>query len=166
MLLVVFNLDGTLLSYMTHPETGCPGWQINPEMCMALRSVIDIGHMVAIVINQSGVALGTTTEANFEQHIRMLANMFGFEDVTIFDGHRELAPVAPDTLAVFVCYADERSRNEHYRQLAHRRKPSGAMLLEAMHVFNMIPNDTVYLGDEDDDAAAAKAAGVGFIRYP
>lgn len=47
---------------------------------------------------------------------------------------------------------------------AARRKPSGAMLLEAMAYHGVAADQTLFVGDRDSDEQAAKNAGVRFRR--
>jgi len=43
-----------------------------------------------------------------------------------------------------------------------RRKPSGAMIREAMARYVYSASETLYVGDRPEDEAAARNAGVGF----
>jgi D-glycero-D-manno-heptose 1,7-bisphosphate phosphatase len=81
----------------------------------------------------------------------------------------------------FVCFHDisekaklkakikELTGSEDYQGYAalykdyHRRKPSPGMLIEAMEHFNVSREDTVMIGDREEDKAAAENALIDFV---
>lgn len=160
-MLYLFDLDGTLISsYMDNPDRdyhslvmlvgGEPAgvtWQPLPGRGRRIRELRDAGHIVGVVSNQAGVAFGLISERDWEVKIA---------DVC----HR----LRLDWQAVFVCFADARSRDPRYNDPAQvaRRKPSGAMIREAMQRYAYSPADTLFVGDRPEDEQAARDAGVAF----
>ena len=147
-MLYLFDLDGTLISgYMDNPDRAYHTWQLLPGRVARLAQIIAAGHTVGIVSNQGGVAFGMISEADWQQKIAVVCQQLD---------------IAADS--VFVCFADARSRDARYndpRQVA-RRKPSGAMICEAMAAYGVRAADTHFIGDRPEDAAAAHDAGVRF----
>lgn len=147
-MLYLFDLDGTLISsYMDNPDRDYHTWQPLPGRGRRIRELRDAGHVVGIVSNQGGVAFGLSTEADWEAKIADVCNRLRI-----------------DWEAIYVCFADARSRNPRYRDPAQvaRRKPSGAMIREAMARWAYGPAETLYVGDRPEDEQAARDAGVAF----
>jgi D-glycero-D-manno-heptose 1,7-bisphosphate phosphatase len=144
-MLYLFDLDGTLISgYMDNPDKDYYAWQPLPGRGARIAELRRAGHIVGIVTNQAGVAFGHITEADWEDKIA---------DVC----HR----LRLDWEAVYVCFADSRSSDPRYQD-ASRRKPSGAMIKEAMTRYAYSAQETLYVGDRPEDEAAAADAGVAF----
>lgn len=144
-MLYAFDLDGTLISsYMDNPGKDYHTWSVLPGRVEMLRQLHSAGHTIAIISNQGGVAFGMVSEADWQQKIDAVASQFPID-------------------AVFVCFADVRSRDPRYSDPAQvaRRKPSGAMLKEAIEFFGA--NDVIYVGDRPEDEQAASDAGVPFV---
>lgn len=155
MRLVIFDLDGTLIeSYMREGEN----WPykrvvVLPNVLHKLELLASGGVTFAIATNQAGVAFGyQTPEETFEkmsEAMRKLNFFFGAP----FSFHLCMAhPTAS------VAWSDPKE--------VARRKPSPAMLKEAMKSHDTKPEDTVMVGDMDTDRQAAHAAGVAFRWAP
>lgn len=150
-MLYLFDLDGTLISgYMDTPDKIYDDWDILPGRVERLRDLVARGDTVGIVTNQAGVAFDHVTEFAARQKISR----------AIIDLGLPLA-VTP----VYVCFAHPSSPYLQYRlpsQIA-RRKPSGAMIREAVIDW---PEAAAYavlmVGDRPEDEAAAQEAGVSF----
>jgi histidinol phosphatase-like enzyme len=159
--LLCLDLDGTLVeSSLVEIEQGgktklapAPGLFTEPR----LRP--NVAEVFAIVTNQGGVAWGYATEAEVWARIgRTVGLLSGFHG---------------RPFSVHVCFAHERATIERYREGYDRRKPSPAMLLEAINAHEPPGNDPVvglsgpggYLmvGDLGTDEEAARATGVDFV---
>lgn len=147
-MLYLFDLDGTLItSYMDNPDKDYHGWEPLPGRGRRIRELRRAGHIVGIVTNQAAVAFGYITERDWEIKIADVCHRLGI------DGE-----------AVYVCFADARSRDPRYADLRQvmRRKPSGAMIREAMARWGYGAPETIFIGDRHEDMGAARDAGVAF----
>jgi D-glycero-D-manno-heptose 1,7-bisphosphate phosphatase len=165
-MLYLFDLDGTLItSYMDRPDKDYHAWEMLPGRIAAIERLQHLGNEIGIVTNQAGVAFGHTTEADFVRKAGRVALALGYACVDIHAGGayglRAIGAGAP-RLSAYVCYADARARDPRYQAGAHRRKPSGAMIREALAEAGASADEAIYIGDMESDLQAAKDAGVRF----
>ena len=161
-MLYLFDLDGTLItSYMDRPDKDYHAWGMLPGRTERLAQLRERGNQIGIVTNQGGVAWGHNTEADFERKITRVAREFGYSNVTCISYAQRNPPLLAG-LPVWACYADSRAPDARYHVNAHRRKPSGAMILEAMQAFGRSVDETLYVGDRQEDSDAAQDAVVRF----
>jgi D-glycero-D-manno-heptose 1,7-bisphosphate phosphatase len=149
-MLYLFDLDGTLISgYMDNPDKDYDVWEVLPGRVEKLARLINQGDKIAIVTNQGGVAFGFVDE----QHARL----------KIYEAARQCG-LPPDAIRSYACFHDERGQEPYNdpRQAA-RRKPSGAMLREAMADYSdAAALGVLMVGDRPEDEAASADAGVPF----
>ena len=156
-MLYLFDLDGTLItSYMDAADRNYNIWEVLPGRSERIETLLAAGNRVGIVTNQAGVAHGHISEGDVRAKLHQVATALGFEGVTIHDGGVAHMTGAGE-LPVWVCYDDARGRDPRYRRGAGRRKPSGAMIREAMGEFATY--GVLYVGDREEDYAAARDAG-------
>lgn len=156
-MLYLFDLDGTLITgYMDNPDKDYNVWHVLPGRWARLNKLKMQGHTIAIITNQGGVAYGLVTEeecsAKLEQAIRKLGL-----------GNPRSSGDAADP--VVYCSIHHPNGNAPYNdpELAARRKPSGAMIREAILDFpHSAARGVLMVGDRPEDEAAAKDAGVPF----
>jgi D-glycero-D-manno-heptose 1,7-bisphosphate phosphatase len=171
-MLYMFDLDGTLISsYMETESRDINDWHVLPGRREILLHLKQEGHALAIITNQAGVAFGYATEEQVQAKIVQALVALGFdEDEILFYSHAG----GPDTtesvfhrISVHVCYGHPKSRDSRYSGAeAERRKPSPAMLLEAIGEppFGTPPSEyAVFVGDMESDREAARAAGVRYL---
>lgn len=154
-MLYLFDLDDTLISgYMDNPDKGYHKYRILPGRYEKLLDLRTRGDRICIATNQAGVAHGFITEEDVDFKMRFVLAQIG-----LFEAHtNSTRPI------VYSCYYDTRGRPPWNDPIgAARRKPSGAMLREAMRDY---PIDAalgvLYVGDRPEDQAAAQDAGVAF----
>lgn len=158
--LVCLDLDGTLVESALEEVDGklqpAPGVFNEPELIGA--HVFDVlerrareGDSFAIVTNQGGVAWGYHTEAEVWARIGRTVGLLGG-----FFGR---------PFSIHVCFVHPRATIARYREGHERRKPSGAMIEEAVRAHGTPgeAGDLVMVGDLADDEKAAEAAGAEFI---
>lgn len=112
-----------------------------------LRAAQDLGFRLAIVTNQSGVARGFYTVADYEKLTEIMLKSLKQEGIAI-----DL------TLA---CFEYSEGTVPEFKRESFWRKPNPGMILEAAQKLNLDLSQSVMIGDKDSDMAAAKAAGVG-----
>lgn len=113
----------------------------------AVRRLNDLGYLVIVVTNQSGIGRGYYDEASMhaihEALAAHLATEGGRIDAFYFAPHHEEA------------------LEERYRHPDHPdRKPNPGMLLRAMQAFPIDKTRSFLIGDKPSDMEAARRAGV------
>lgn len=150
-MLYLFDLDGTLItSYMDNPNKEYDVWEALPGRRETLPR-LEGGEInkIAIVTNQAGVAFGFIDEQTAWDKAYSAVIAVGLR---------------PDYVRVYACFAHPKGRPP-YNDPAEvaRRKPSGAMIREAMRDYpEHAALGVLYVGDREEDYEAAKDAGVPF----
>lgn len=105
------------------------------------------GYFVAIVTNQSGIARGLFTEADYEKVMQALFDRLGAAGGRID--------------AVRMCPFHGNGVVERYRQADHPwRKPNPGMILDLIRAHDLSRDGSFMIGDKPGDIAAAHAAGI------
>ena len=140
--LVILDRDGVLnvdrADYVKTPDELAP----IPGAAEAVGALIQAGLSTALATNQACVAKGLVSLETLEAIHRKLAG-----DLAKGGGRLDRIYVAPE--------ASDAPNG--------RRKPSPAMLIEAMRDLGAQPTETAFIGDAERDWAAARAAGVRFL---
>src|SRR3546814_44652 len=122
-------------------------FELLPGVINALKTLRDSGYLLVVVTNQSGIARGYFTEADFQaltEHMRLL---LGRHDV-------ELA-------GVFHCPHLPHGSVAEYRRDCTCRKPMPGMFTKAIEELHIDPARSILVGDKPSDIAAGHAAGIG-----
>jgi D-glycero-D-manno-heptose 1,7-bisphosphate phosphatase len=118
-----------------------------PGAIDALRRLQDTGRALVVITNQSGIARGYYSEADFEHlsaHMRRELEAHGVRlDAIEHCPHLPDAPVAA------------------YRRDCDCRKPAPGMILRAARRLGIDLGESWLFGDKPGDIAAGRAAGVG-----
>ncbi len=109
------------------------------EVC---RAYAEKGYVIIIVTNQSGIARGMYTEADFQLLSRWMVDHFASLGITIEH--------------IYHC-----PHHEEISGPCECRKPSPGMFLEAQRDFGIDMAASVMIGDNERDIEAAQRAGVG-----
>lgn len=121
-----------------------------PRAVAALQKLQTAGWRLVVVTNQSGIARGHYSEADYERlaaHMRALLARDGVHlDAVLHCPHLPDLPEA--TVAA-------------YRRFCECRKPAPGLLLQAASALRLDLAASVMIGDKDSDVAAGRAAGVG-----
>ena len=120
------------------------GYVFKPDDFHLISGVIDfckkapeLGYLIIVITNQSGIARGYYTVADYEQCTRYMIEQFKKEGVNLTD----------------VFYCPDLSGPD--------RKPECGLFLKARDKYHIDMAESVSVGDKDRDIAAAKKAGVG-----
>jgi D-glycero-D-manno-heptose 1,7-bisphosphate phosphatase len=118
-----------------------------PGAVDAMRRLREAGYLLVIVTNQSGIARGMYSEADYQAlTTRMRA---------------ALKEAGAEVAAVFHCPHHPDGTVPALRRACDCRKPQPGMLLEAARTLGLSMPDSVLVGDKPSDIEAAQAAGVG-----
>jgi HAD superfamily hydrolase (TIGR01662 family) len=155
--LVCLDLDGTIVESALEeidgklqPVSGIfTEPKIRPDVFQVLERAALEGDEFAIVTNQGGVAWGYNTVAEAKLRIARAVAYVNFFFERPFTVH--------------ACFAHPRATIHHFRDGHERRKPSGAMIREAMEAHGYASPQVVMVGDLEDDELAARDAGVDFV---
>jgi D-glycero-D-manno-heptose 1,7-bisphosphate phosphatase len=149
--LYLFDVDGTLVETKSGAtfRKSADDWQWLPGRVALCKALCEDGAVFAIASNQAGVAFPWSkfSEEDMQAQIDAVAREIGANYVG-------------------VCYTtpNPKALPEYHNPNDERRKPGPGMLLEAMQYYGMPAEQTVMIGDRDDDEQAARAAGVTFIH--
>ena len=117
-----------------------------PGVIEALKQLQDSGFKLVIVTNQSGIARGYYSEADFLDLTGQMLAQFGKFGITIDKTY--YCPHHPDF------------SNEEEAQLCGCRKPEPGMINQACSELALDPDRSFLIGDKESDILAGKAAGV------
>jgi len=122
-------------------------FQLLPGALEALRALQAAGYRLVVITNQSGIARGLYTEADYlalTAQIRERLRAQGVRlDAVEYCPHLADAPV------------------ERYRLDCDCRKPKPGMLVKAIRALDIDPQASFLVGDRLSDIEAGRAAGVG-----
>lgn len=141
--------DGVLNAdkgYVAHPRDF--EWMPGAKACV--RRFNELGYLVIVVTNQTGVAYGLYSETDIAAvHAFML---------------RELEAAGGRIDRIYECCWHPAATLAEYRRDSDHRKPRPGMLLQAMADFPIDRARSLLIGDKQSDLEAAAAAGVrGFL---
>jgi len=144
--LLLLDRDGTLNeSYGTRPPNHPSEVNLLPGVSARLHEYASMGWRIVIVTNQGGVAFGYLSEA--QAH-------------TIHQALLDALPVEVD--ASYLCPHHPKGTVPRYAKACPNRKPAPGALLDALERFGAHPQECLFVGDQDTDRQAARAAGLPF----
>jgi len=148
--LILLDVDGTL----GKPESGgdfretADDWDFFPGRAQRCRDLVATGVKIITVSNQGGVCFKWSKFT--EEQIAAVLN--------------ETAHAIGAMASLYSCSSSsEKALPEYFKANDPRRKPNPGMLLEAMQLAGVAPENTLMVGDRPEDEQAAKAAGVAFM---
>lgn len=118
-----------------------------PGAVDAMRRLHEAGWLLVVVTNQSGIARGYYTEADYQA---LTARMCA-----------ELAAAGAPLAGVYHCPHHPEGSVARYAVDCECRKPKPGMILRAVCDLNISLSDSVLVGDKLSDIEAARSAGVG-----
>lgn len=130
----VINTD---IGYAFRPED----IEFMPGIFAVCRHFQQLGYQLIVVTNQSGIARGYYSEADFSRLNTWLTGAFAEQGLTLTDIFH--CPHHPDITGPCDC-----------------RKPAPGMLLEAIKKYRIDPQFSIMIGDKSSDMKAALAAGI------
>ncbi|OCH36242.1 D-glycero-beta-D-manno-heptose 1,7-bisphosphate 7-phosphatase [Aliivibrio fischeri] len=113
----------------------------------ATKKLKEMGYLLVLVTNQSGIARGMFTEDQFEILTEWMDWNFADNGVD-FDG-------------IYYCPHHPEATVEKYKEACDCRKPNPGMLVSAQRFLDIDMENSIMIGDKKEDMMAAQAAGVG-----
>lgn len=105
------------------------------------------GQLVVLVTNQSGIGRGFYTEQQFWDLMTWVESRFLEEGITI-DG-------------VYHCPHTPKDSSSFSDDVCDCRKPKPGLILKAARDLDIALKESIFIGDQESDMLAARAAGVG-----
>ena len=110
-----------------------------------LKRLIELGYIIIIITNQSGIARGLFTEYQYK---KLTANMINF-----------LKQKNINITAIYHCpHHPDYSNN--FSTVCNCRKPKPGLFIKASKEFNISMKHSIAIGDSERDLVAAKLAGI------
>lgn len=129
------------------------GYIYQPELFDFIDGVFDtcrhfqnLGYLLVVVTNQSGIARGYYNEEQFAVLTSWMRQQFAEQGIKIS--------------AVYYCPHHAEQGESPYNIQCDCRKPNPGMLLQAIRDYNIDPSQSIMLGDKKSDMQAAAAAGI------
>jgi D-glycero-D-manno-heptose 1,7-bisphosphate phosphatase len=123
-----------------------------PGAIETIRAATAAGWLVFVATNQSGIARGLYTEADFQALTAWMIGEIAAKGGRIDDLRH--CPYHPEAVI------------PAYRKHSDRRKPAPGMLLDLLAKWQLDPADCLLIGDQPTDLAAATAAGIAGHLFP
>lgn len=150
--LVIFDCDGTLTTTQSGAKfrKTADDWEILPGRVEKLSDLRSRDIRLSMASNQGGVGCQYLKQEDMLRELQNLAKAL-------------MIPAG----GVYICYTHPYATLEPlelYRVANDpRRKPNPGMLLEAIGDFEASPEQTLFVGDRNEDRDAAKNAGCAFM---
>ena len=112
----------------------------------ALKKLKEMGYLLVLVTNQSGIARGYFTEQQFLQLTEWM--------------DWSLADRGVDLDGIYYCPHHPEAKLTEFKQDCDCRKPKSGMLLQAIEELNIDPTKSIMVGDKVEDLLAGKGAKV------
>lgn len=117
------------------------------DLAPALTNLKEMGFLLIVVTNQSGVARGLFN----------LYDVFSFHQAIQFELQKKQAPIFD---AFYICPHLESGIVFPYGEACECRKPKAGMIRDACRDFSIDVKQSVLIGDRSSDIEAGRSAGV------
>lgn len=149
--LIIFDMDGTLTRHIIgdkrtgHFRAHAHDWKLLPGRYDAIHMLREEHKQIAIATNQGSAAYNIMHPNDIKRAI---------DDAAYFLG----------IYLVYICFDHPNGKNEKWAHESNMRKPAPGMLYRAMEDAHTEPGRTLFVGDREEDALAARAAGCNFWK--
>lgn len=120
-----------------------------PGAAKAIKTLNDLGYIVAVVTNQAVVGRGLITENELDEIHRVLT--------------QRLSKGGAHLHWIYYCPHHPEAKIKRYRMKCHCRKPNVGMIRKAVKQFKINPKQSFLIGDTTRDILTGKRAGLTTI---
>ena len=125
----------------------CEDLEFTPGAIEGMRLLQEFGYVLVVITNQSGLAHGKYSEAQYQAFTAKLLNKLAHNGIKLESVyHCPHHPLGSVSKLAISCDC---------------RKPAPGMLLKAAQELGLSLKDSLLIGDRHSDIQAARAAGVG-----
>lgn len=117
----------------------------------AVKLLNDRGILAIVITNQSGIARGIFSMAQFDDFMALMQSQLREIDAHLDD--------------VYVCPHHPTEGKDEYRRDCDCRKPKPGLIVKALAAHGLQPSEAIMIGDKPRDAMAAEAAGVKGLTF-
>jgi len=117
-----------------------------PGVFGALRQAQKQGYSLFIITNQSGIARGLYTEADYHRLTEWMQDQFATENITI--------------TGIYFCPYHSEGTIPEFTQASDLRKPNPGMLFLAQQEHGVNLEESILIGDKEADIEAGTRAGL------
>lgn len=169
-MLYLFDIDDTLIrSFIreTKQRQDYEKVEVLPGRKERLEELRQLGHDVALVTNQGGIAFGYQTKTEVNSKMFLVLEELGFPKheglFVACQGRRENG--SSDHPVIYMSLKHPKAKIEEFLcdPVDDWRKPGGGMLRQAMADYGVTADKVTFVGDLDTDRLAAAAAGVRYM---
>ncbi len=142
---IFLDRDGVINKEIGDYVCNVSQFEILPHVPTALKIMQDLGYILIVITNQGGIAKGLYTHTDLDvMHQKMKT---------------ELAEFGVDITEIYYS-----PHHPHFSGKSLSRKPESMLLEKAIARFNIDPNQSFLIGDNQRDIEAAEKVGVkGFL---
>lgn len=126
-------------------------FQFTDKIFDLCKKAQDNGRIIIVITNQAGIAKGKYTEEDFLELTKWMENQFLDNKIKISK--------------TYYCPFHKDGIIEKYKVDSFDRKPNPGMILKALQDFNIDPNLSIFIGDNDCDEKASSNAKIGRFFY-
>jgi D-glycero-D-manno-heptose 1,7-bisphosphate phosphatase len=116
-----------------------------------MRKLQDLGYLLFVITNQSGIARGYYTEDAYLDLTEWMLGIFRGREINI--------------IQVYYCPYHPIHGEGRYKKESYDRKPNPGMILRAQRDHNLDLSQSLLIGDKDSDIEAGRRAGVGRLIF-
>ena len=142
---VFLDRDGVINKDPPHYAHRLDQLELIPRSDVAIKLLNDLGYLVIVISNQSGVARGYYTEDQISLFNNTLIN--------------EIQKKGGNIDAIYYCPHHPYAIIEKYKKNCNCRKPQPGMILQAAQEYNIDLKKSFVVGDKLSDIEAGKNAG-------
>lgn len=124
--------------------------ELIPNAIQGLKMFVEMGYLLIIITNQSGVARGMFSIEVANGINDYLVEMLKKNDIIITD--------------VFMCPHYPSGLNMNYVKHCECRKPGTLLVERAVSKYNIDVNHSFFIGDKDSDISCGKKTGCNTIK--
>jgi D-glycero-D-manno-heptose 1,7-bisphosphate phosphatase len=118
-----------------------------PDAIPLMQSLANEGYLLVVITNQSGIARGYFSEADYQLLTDRYLAALGAQGIRV--------------AGVYHCPHHPQGTVAQFTRSCDCRKPAPGMILRAIRELDIDPAASILIGDSERDIEAGRAAGIG-----